>query len=274
MARSENLPVLPQAVSEVMRLADDPNSNQKELEKAFEQDPAMTAKILKVANSAFYGGANVPTIGRAISFLGMTSIRSLVVGISFQQLSSGRSESKQFDKVAFWRHSIASAIACRVLAKLKLPAKGEELYCAGMMHDIGLLVFERFVPTEFDAAVELSIRTGKSLKDAEQDVLGFDHAEVGGLLAERWNLNEMMRNAIRYHLDPKSDPQHGETTNIVASAVQIANLAGFQGLGAVPPVDVQKLARAIGLPAEQIAIIQQVVSQEVDKVQQSFSLAA
>ena len=274
MARSENLPVLPQAVSEIMRLADDPNANQRELERAFEQDPAMTAKILKVANSAYYGGANVPTIGRAISFLGMSAIRSLVVGVSFQQMSLNKSESKHFDKLQFWKHSVATALASRVIAKLKVPAKGEELYCTGMMHDIGLLVFERFVPKEFDEAVDLSTRSGKSMIDAEREVLGFDHAEVGGILAEKWGLNDLMRNGIKYHLDPRKDHQHGEMTCVIHWADIIASQCGYKGPGISKLPSEAELAKSIGLPEEQIPIIQQVVIQELEKVQQSFNIAA
>lgn len=274
MARSENLPVLPQAVSEIMRLADDPNANQRELERAFEQDPAMTAKILKVANSAYYGGANVPTIGRAISFLGMSAIRSLVVGVSFQQMSMNKSESKHFDKLEFWKHSVATALASRVIAKLKIPAKGEELYCTGMMHDIGLLVFERFVPKEFDEAVELSNRSGKTLFESEREVLGFDHAEIGGILAEKWGLNDLMRNGIRYHLDAKKDTQFFETTSVVQFADLLASLCGYKGPGVTRLPNEAELAKAMGLPAEQIPIIQQVVTQELEKVQQSFNIAA
>lgn len=274
MARSENLPVLPQAVGEIMRLADDPNSNQREMEKAFEQDPAMTAKILKVANSAYYGGANVPTIGRAISFLGMSAIRSMVVGISFQQMTMNRSESKHFDKLLFWQNSLATAIGSRVLAKLKVPAKGEELYCTGMMHDIGLLIFERFVPKELDEAVELSVRSGKSLIMAEKEVLGFDHAEVGGILAEKWGLNDLMKNGIRYHLDPASDGQFSETTRVVGWANDIAGLCGYGGLGVSKVPSEAELAAKIGLPPEQMPIIRQVVTQEVEKIQSSFNIAA
>jgi HD-like signal output (HDOD) protein len=274
MARSENLPVLPQAVSEIMRLADDPNANQRELEKAFEQDPAMTAKILKVANSAYYGGANVPTIGRAISFLGMSAIRSLVVGMSFQQMTLNKSESRRFDKIEFWQHSVATALACRVIAKLKVPAKGEELYCTGMLHDIGLLVFERFLPTEFDDAVDLSKRTGKSIFEAEREVMGYDHAHVGGILAEKWGLNELMQNGIRHHLDPKNDGHYFETTSVVNWSNEISSLCGYPGPGAVKVIEEAALAKSIGLPPEQIPIIMQVVIQELDKVQQSFNMAA
>lgn len=274
MARSENLPVLPQAVGEIMRLADDPNANQRELERAFEQDPAMTAKILKVANSAYYGGANVPTIGRAISFLGMSAIRSLVVGISFQQMTLNKSESKRFDKFEFWQHSVATALACRVIAKLKVPAKGEELYCTAMLHDIGLLIFERFLPTEFDDAVDLSKRSGKTIIEAEKEVMGFDHAEVGGLLAEKWGLNDLMKNGIKHHLDPKQDGHFYETTCVVGWANHIATMCGYPGPGAVVAIEEAALAKSLGLPPEQIPIIMQVVIQELEKVQQSFNISA
>jgi HD-like signal output (HDOD) protein len=257
-----------------MRLADDPNANQRELEKAFEQDPAMTAKILKVANSAYYGGANVPTIGRAISFLGMSAIRSLVIGVSFQQMSMNRSDSKHFDKLQFWQHSMAVALASRVLAKLKIPAKGEELYCCGMMHDIGLLIFERFVPKEFDDAVEVSIRTGRTLIECEREILGYDHAHIGGILAEKWGLNDLMRSGIRYHLDPKADGQYFETTRVIFWAEKVALLCGYPGPGAIKQIDEAELAKEIGLPVEQIPIIRQVVTQELDKIQGSFNIAA
>lgn len=274
MARSENLPVLPQAVSEIMRLADDPNANQRHLEKAFEQDPAITAKILKVANSSYYGGNSAPTIGRAISFLGMSAIRSLVIGISFQQMTGNKSESKHFNKLQYWQHSTATAIACRVIGKLRLPVKSEELYCTGMMHDIGLLIFERFMPKELDAAIELSLKTGIPLCDAETNIVGYDHTEVGGLLAEKWHLNDLMRNGIRYHREPNKDGQYYESTKLVNLGEKVAVMCGYAGPGVTKVPDVAQFARDVELPVEQIPIILQVVQQELDKVMASFNIAA
>ncbi len=274
MARSENLPVLPQAVSEIMRLADDPNANQRELEKAFEQDPAITAKILKVANSAYYGGQRAPTIGRAISFLGLSAIRSLVIGVSFQQMTGNRSESRHFNKLQYWLHCLGTAVSCRVIAKLRMPAKGEELYCAGMIHDIGLLVLERFTPKELDAALELSLKTGTSLLETERKILGFDHAQVGGILAEKWNLSDLMVNGIRHHPNPDEDQQFYESTKIIHMGEKMARVCNYPGLGVEEEPDLDEFARQLQLPKDQIPIIQQVVRQEVDKVMSAFSIAA
>lgn len=274
MARSENLPVLPQAVSEIMRLAEDPNANQRALEKAFEQDPAITAKILKVANSAYYGGNRAPTIGRAISFLGLSAIRSLVIGVSFQQMTGNKSESKHFNKVQYWLHCLSTAISCRVIAKLRLPGKGEELYCAGMVHDLGLLVLERFTPKELDAAVEMSLKQSITLLEAERLILGFDHCEVGGLLAEKWNLSELMIHGIRYHSKPLEDPTYQETTKIIHLGDKMALVCDYPGLGVDRYPDLDSFARELQVPKDQIPIIKQVVRQEVEKVMSAYNIAA
>src|SRR5271157_330857 len=99
LARSENLPVLPQVVSSVLRLADDPDASPKEMERIIERDPGITAKILRVANSAYYGMSQVPTIGRALTALGMNNVRSLVVGVAYQQVISGREMAAHFSKL-------------------------------------------------------------------------------------------------------------------------------------------------------------------------------
>lgn len=274
MTRSENLPVLPQAVSSILRIADDPNVSQRDLEKAFEKDPAITAKILKVSNSAYYGGANIPTIGRAISFLGISAIRSLVVGIAFQQVTSSKPNTKHFDKVGFWRHSLATAVACRILGKLKCPARSEEMYCIGMIHDIGYLVFDRFMPDEFDTSLEMAKKHGVLVCQAEGKVMEFDHAEVGALLASRWRLSDSMVNAIRWHHEPEKDTKTRETTVILAAAHALAYDAGYGHQGQKTEMIDRTDLIALELPDEQIPVIMQVIQTEVEKTCEQFNVAA
>ncbi|MCB0826992.1 MAG: HDOD domain-containing protein [Armatimonadetes bacterium] len=274
MSRSENLPVLPQAVSAILKLADDPNASQRDLEKAFEKDPAITAKILRVANSAYYGGNQVPSIGRAISMLGITTIRSLVVGVAFQQVVSSKNSSRLFNKLDYWTHSLSVAVTSRIIGKLKLPSRSEELYCAGMMHDIGYLVLERFMPSELDKALEDAKKSGGSLVSCEQSVIGFTHAEVGAMLAEKWGLSEVIKNAIKFHHDPSADSSCRETTEIIATANELAYQCGYRNQGYGPDALSDKLKEAIGIPDEQIAIILQVLDQEIRKAQESFQIAA
>lgn len=274
LRRSENLPVLPQAVSSVIRLADDPNAGPKDLEKVIERDPAITAKVLRVANSAYYGGQNAATVGRAIAFLGTNAVRSLVVSIAFQQMISAKAVCPHFNKVEYWRHSLGVATACRILGKMRMPAKSEELYVAGMMHDIGMLIFERFMPTEFDTALEISQSKGYPLHITEREVCGFDHAELGSLLATNWGMSALVKNAVRYHHEPLMDGDYYETTCFVAAANSLAHQCGLtnNAVGVEYEID-PMVAEAIGLPTEQFVAIKDVMVHEVMRAQSAFHIS-
>lgn len=275
MTRGENLPMLPQAVSATLRLVDDPNSSQRDLEKALETDVAITAKIIRAANSAYYGGNDVSSVGRAISFLGMTAVRSIVVGIAMQQMMSGKSQVRNFDKLAFWRHSLATAVGGRILGKLRMPAKSEELYCAGMIHDIGLIVFERYLPSDLDECLARSKTTGVPLHLTEMEVLGYNHAEVGGLLAKKWQMTEAIQNAVRWHHEPSSDTKNYKTSILVAAANALAHECGFANSQRENCQELDyEMASGIDMPMEQVDVIRQVMMTEVGKAQESFQIAA
>lgn len=273
IARSENLPVLPQIASAVLRVADDPNASAKSVERIIERDPAITAKILRVASSAYYGQSQVVSVGRAISVLGLGTIKSLVVGVAYQQVLQGKSTSKNFDKMEFWRHSLAVATASRILAKLKLPLKAEELYSAGMMHDVGMLVMDRFCHDELDGNIK-DARDGKNaLHRIEEQTLGFNHADVGGILAERWGLTPLMRSAITNHHSLNPDDPHFEAVCFISAANTLAYRAGF--CNAVPglepefePVALEKIA----IPEQQLDVIVNVMQTEVAKAEEAFQI--
>ncbi|MBS1707232.1 MAG: HDOD domain-containing protein [Armatimonadetes bacterium] len=275
MTRGENLPMLPQAVSTTLRLVDDPNCSQRELERALETDTAITAKIIRAANSPYYGGSDVTSIGRAIGFLGMTAIRSIVVGIAMQQMMSGKSTSRNLDKVAYWQHSLATAVGSRILGKLRMPAKAEELYCAGMIHDIGLIVFERYIPSQLDECLAQSKATGVPLYLIEMEILGYNHATVGGLLAKKWQMSETIQNAVKYHHEASSDEKTYKTTALVAGANALAHECGFNNSQREGALELDyELASAMDMPMEQIDVIRQVMQAEVAKAQETYKIAA
>ncbi|MFI5384805.1 MAG: HDOD domain-containing protein [Fimbriimonadales bacterium] len=273
MSRSENLPVLPQIASSVLRLADDPDSSSRQMEKLIERDSAIAAKVLRVANSSYYGLGNVPSIGRAISILGMNTVRSLVIGIAYQQIIAARQLSKQFSKVEFWRHSVAVAMAAKILGKLKMPGRAEDLYSAALMHDVGLLVLDRFAPDELDQAIQLAREQKIRLFQAEQLLFDFDHAQIGGLLADRWGLTGPLRNAIRYHHSPAEDEQFMEFTAFVAVADVLAHQCGFTNNmdGCDVELDPELLA-VVGIPEEQLDPIRSVIISEIERVQDALQI--
>ena len=262
-----------QAASSVLTLVDNPNTGPRVIKLAIEKDPAITAKILKVANSAYYGGVEMPTVGRAIHFLGINKIRSLVVGIAFQQMMGDRFETPGFCKVEFWKHSLAVATASRILARMKMPSKAEELFCAGMMHDVGMLVMDRYMPNEFQRSLELCQKTGWPLHEVEKSVLGYDHATVGGVLADKWNLSKVVRHAIMYHHSPELDGDYYETTCIIAASDVLAHQCGYTNNVDNVKMEInEEVAEAIGLPIEQFETVQAVVVSEVSKAQQAYNL--
>jgi len=273
IARSENLPVLPQSVSSVLRLADSPSVSPRQIAQCIERDPAITAKVLRAANSAYYGFSNVNTVGRAISCLGMNSIRSLVISVALQNMLAGRTGSQSFNKTEFWKHSLAVGIACRVLGTMKIPAKADEIYSAGMMHDVGFIALDRFLARDFDDLVRQSKASGSSLTQLMQVSLGFDQKEVGSLLAERWKLPAMMKHAILFHERPQDDGDYFETTAIVSAANTLAHQAGFTlGLPGMSTEFAPGVMEGLGLPMAQYEAIGNVMVAEVERAMVDMKL--
>jgi HD-like signal output (HDOD) protein len=194
VARTPGLGMLPQVTSQVLRLVDNPNASPRQIGALIERDAGLASKLLKSANSAYYGApGKIKTVSQAISVMGLSAVRSIVVGQAYQQMTSVRGASKRFDRLAFWQHSLATASAARVLAKLKGWRDPEEAFLAGLLHDAGRLVMDKFLPNEFDQILTLALERVIPLFDAEREVLGYTHVEVGDLLGAEWNLPESMR---------------------------------------------------------------------------------
>lgn len=274
VARSENLPVLPQIVTAINKLADDPNASSRSMETLIERDPAISAKLLKVSNSTYYGIGNVSSIGRAITVLGMNTVRSLVVSIAYQQVTSSRPTSQRFSISEFWMHSMAAATAARILGRLKDPIKAEELYSAALMHDVGLLVFDRFVTEQLDSALLMAQDQGVSLFDAEKALLGFDHIEAGQLLAKKWGLSGMIIPTLEHLSTPMLIPEELQHVHLLVAADYVADRCGFQNNSRHTPELNMVTEDFLGLPEGQLEIIIDVVRNEVEKASEVFQARA
>jgi HD-like signal output (HDOD) protein len=272
ISRSENLPVLPQVVSSVLKLADDPYASPRMMERLVERDPALTAKVLRVANSAAYASGQVSSLGRALSVLGMSTVKSLVVGVAFQQIISGKQATQYFDKLEFWRHCLATATIARILGKLKLPMKAEELYCAGMLHDVGLLILEKFSPHELDQVVRMAKLQHLPRIVAEEQSLGFTHCDLGKLLVEKWGLCGIIGNAVMYHHDPASDGEHYDTTCFIAAADTIAYQCGFGNHSSQSDSLDPAVLAAIGIDEGQLPAIRAAIATEIERAIMAFNI--
>ena len=266
ISRSENLPILPTVLIQILRLYEDPNVSPRSLERIIEQDAALTAKILRVAGSSLYGAKSATTVGRALSVLGMNALRSIAVSLAYQQILAQRNVGADFDRMSFWRHCLAVGVGAKAISKYICPSMMEEMYVTGLMHDIGILTLDRFMPNDLTSALRKAMAQKVSIDEAERQVLGFDHAEVGGHLAETWKLSQSLIDAVKYHHHPERDSVNSLTTGIVAAANYLAYKAGYPALPGIPgDVNGEAHLEAVGLTQDQIDMVSSTIMIEVDQ---------
>ncbi|KHA80020.1 HDOD domain-containing protein [Janthinobacterium lividum] len=223
----QELPSLPVVVLELLSSMDQDDTDVHVLAQKIELDQALAAKTLRIANSSFYGmQSKVTSIPQAVSVLGFHSIRTVVTACaltgSFAPVSGG------FDFQAFWRHSLATAIAARLLAP-HLRVNPETAFTAGLLHDLGTLVLVTRFPAEHALVRSYRQAHDCQMADAELAVIGIDHAQVGSALAAYWKFPEAIQQAVADHhaidrLEAGGLPLAVHLANAVALALDLAGV--------------------------------------------------
>lgn len=198
----DSLPTLPTILQRVTEMVNNPKTSAVQLSRIILDDQAMTARLLRLVNSPFYGfPRRIATVTEAVTILGFHALRNLVLTASVVDLL-GADESVEFSPTRLWEHSISTAVAAGLLARYTRHDDREELFVGGLLHDVGKLVLYQFARREFLAAVSRA-RTGEmSLREAETALLGYSHDQVGRLLLERWKLPVRQAEAIACHHRP------------------------------------------------------------------------
>jgi len=224
------LPVHPQALAAILQLDDHTEMNFKELDNLIRVDQAISAGILKLANSSFYSRGNkVTSLQNAISLLGFKLIKSMVVLLTTKSLF----ELGKYEKfrVHVYRHSVVTAIVSKSLAvSLGMPHLQEEAFVAGLLHDIGKVILNVCDRTKFIETLNLCIEKGMSACAAEKQIFGIDHTDVGHAAAVQWKLPELLARVIAEHEAGLTTPTAGDTdrmTLIVQYADAVAKKAGY-----------------------------------------------
>lgn len=218
-----NLPTPPIVFHQIQKVINDPKCSATQIAAILAEDPAMSVKVLKLTNSAFYGlSQEVESVKQAVVIVGMEAIKNLVLSASILDMFKGKEFDQEYQE-QFWRHSLATAFGSRLLAR-KLKARGivdpDTAFSAGLLHDIGKIIMVCFLPKEY-----AQVREAKIADPVAQDhtietrVLGYDHAQVGALLAQQWKLPHKLSEAIVHHHCPENSPPE----DAVAYVVHIAN---------------------------------------------------
>jgi putative nucleotidyltransferase with HDIG domain len=208
IASVQDLPSLPMVVLELMRNLNDEVSDTHLLAESIAQDQALSVKVLRLANSSFYGmQRKVTTIQQAVTILGFNSVRALVMAAAIiDRYASNKNSSLDFQ--VFWRHSIGTALCARALAK-KLVINQDLAFIAGLLHDVGRLVIVTHSPLHYEAVIAYRAKHDCYLFEAEQNVLGFDHMMVGRVIMEHWQFPPMILDAVENHHFPKQKKLDG-----------------------------------------------------------------
>jgi putative nucleotidyltransferase with HDIG domain len=218
---------LPEVSIKVNQMVDDPDCGVNEIGKVISQDPALSAQLLRIANSPFYGfSATIDSISRAVTVLGTQQIRDLVFSTTATKAFSGiPNEIISVDD--FWHHSLYCGLLARELANQNHKAQGEMLFTAGLLHDIGHLVMFNRIPELSNQAIMHTIEPGVNLElyQSEREMIGFDHAEVGGKLAEQWQLPKNLIECVMYHHEPERATDFPDEVLLIYIANKVASQA-------------------------------------------------
>lgn len=203
LAKIIDLPTLSIVANNIILITQNPKSSALEVGRAISQDQALVSKILRIANSTFYGfPRKISTIPHAVVILGFANIRNLVLTASIFDTFQSKEGDGYFDREGFWKHSLACGVTSKLIAK-RLGIKNlEEVFIWGLLHDLGKLILDAYFREDFTRVVFLVKEKEILIRDAEQQLLGFDHAAVGSLVANKWNLPPAVIKAIRFHHNP------------------------------------------------------------------------
>ncbi len=223
----DQIPSLSPIVARLIAIVNSSASSAEDAAKLIENDPALTSKVLRLANSAFYGiPRSVASVQSAVVILGFNTLKSIVLSASVMRLFPQQKTSIGFDKIRFWRHSIICALVAKILAENifhTISIDPQSAFCSGIMHDIGKLIFDLFMPKEYAGVCERSRKNKTPLAQTEVDSMGIDHADLGRILSDKWALPIDLEYAIVFHHRPQAANKLRELVTLVHMADAITH---------------------------------------------------
>lgn len=233
-----DIPSLPPVAMKVLQLISSDNSSIKELEDILSKDQSFSARLLRIANSPYYGkNRTVDSISSAIILIGFNTMKSLVVAASLKDMhrNFGIFEQK------LWEHSLAVSVAASTIASETKMIKPEEAMVAGLVHDMGKMVLNTSLSQSYAMVIERVYSEGFSFLDIENQMLGFNHCNVGGLIARKWKLPKNLETVIEFH-HTEEIPHLDDSSNEVAC--QITRIADaiclYLGIGFKREIDISQ----------------------------------
>jgi putative nucleotidyltransferase with HDIG domain len=275
-----DFPTLPSVVAKVMQILNDPYSSASDLTEIISIDQAMTFRILKMANSAFYGFPRaVATVTESIVLLGFATVRNLILTtmmFNFDQMWAEKNRAKpgfkksHFNQRQIWKHSVATAIMTRQLLTSQAMGHLEHVgFLAGLMHDVGKILFYHYFHDQYFEVLNKKPDDGRALSRLETEMIGAHHGQVGGWIVDRWNLPEEIVTPIIFHHFPEEAKEKKELTNVVYIANRMAHATldeTFRGDQASREGAAQWWNQ-LGLTQEQVVKMEDILKKELMEIE-------
>jgi HD-like signal output (HDOD) protein len=258
-------------VAEIEAVLDDPDATLANLGAVIEKDPDLTARLLRLGNSSFFGFPNrLETVSEAISLIGIQQVRDLILASSVVKIFAGLS-ADLVSMESFWKHSLACGLGARCLAIVRQMPKAERFFVAGLLHDLGRLVLFSRAPAEAKEVFAVYQSQRMLLREAEKEVLGFDHAQIGEALMLSWQYPANLVQTVAHHHDPMAAGAYQLESSLVHLADYLAHAMqmGNSGERFVPHLSLRAWER-LGLSTSVLGSVMKSIDEQIGVVQETF----
>ena len=261
---------LPDIYDQITYILNSPKCSAKHIAEVVNKDSSLSAKLLKLVNSPFYGFTKkVDTISRAITLLGINKLSTLAQGIAVMRAFKDM-PSEILDMRSFWEHSLACGLYARFLSEQSVDLSGERFFTAGFLHDLGKLLMLKIEPHIFTSLMQKSLQTKLSLRELEYRHLGFDHAELTGMLCTEWNFARELTSMLRWHHQP-GRPHQTLGASILHLSDLMANAMGYGNSGNLFVPDMNDRAwQEIGFSENALNIIDKQIKVQFEQIKHTF----
>ncbi len=230
LRKVSQLPPFPVVVQRALQLVADPNSSAQDVVDVIQFDQSITADVLKLCNSAYFSlQRKVHSLREALVLIGFNQLFEIVLSRQSSHLFSKSSAGYNLERGELWRHSVAAALLSGIISRRLGRQPSPILFTAALLHDIGKVILSEFVKDYFDDIRQLVEEKSISFSDAEKEILGIDHAELGGKITAEWKFPKVIISSVRYHHTPFTKSDHDETVPLTHLCDVVAMLTGIGG---------------------------------------------
>jgi len=273
MVNNSEISSIRHTVTQIINVISDPNSSARDLKNVIEIDPPLSSKLLKLSNSAFYGyPKTISEIQEAIVCIGFEAVKELALNQKVCELFERSDYLDGYSRISLWKHSVAVALCSKLIYRREFRERGENVYAAGLLHDIGIIVLDQFLQPVFIDILRKSRGDKNNLINIETSILGFNHADIGRAIAEDWGFPDELVFALGYHHNPddvEEEFQKIVSTVFVSDCISQSKYIGYCDAPYKNRTLFQKCLMKLNIKEKAIGYIIEEAEEEIEKMKKS-----